>query len=118
MRPILACAAACVFAAVPARAAIEFGDPASLLVSFTSTTVQPLAARLAATAGDAVLDVIVSSSGYPAYFTCYTGNGDGTFGGIQSSGSLQSDAVDMVVGDFNNDAIIDFAVVNRAACGG
>ncbi len=117
MQRIRACAAACVLAALPARAAIEFGDPAGLLVSFTSATAQPLAARLAATAGGAVLDAIVSSSGYPAYFTCYAGNGDGTFSGIQSSGPLQADAVDMVAGDFNNDGIADFAAVNKTACG-
>lgn len=116
MRPILAWAAACLFAAAPARAAIEFGEPASLSLSFAGGAM-PLAARLAPAPGAALLDVIVSSSGYPAYYACYMCNGDGTFGGLRASGMLQTEAVDLVVGDFNGDGIADFAAVNRIGLG-
>ena len=45
------------------------------------------------------------------------GNGDGTFGGLRASGMLQTEAVDLVVGDFNGDGIADFAAVNRIGLG-
>ncbi len=118
MRRFYSCLCACLFGVVPAHAALELSSATSFPVTFESAPpLKPLAVKLARISGDARLDAIVSSSGYPAYFTCLEGYGDGSFGDAVVSGSLRADAVDIVVGDFNGDGLTDFAAANKGSCG-
>ncbi len=120
MRRSGTCAFFGMLAACSVFAAVQLENAASVAVTFgnpQAQTVQPLAVRLAQISADAALDAFVTSSGYPDYYTCRAGNGDGTFGAAIGSGTLRADAADLVAGDFNKDGIVDFAAVCKTACG-
>ena len=118
MRRCCSCLCVCLLGAVPAHAAVELARAMSSQVTFAANPPpKPLAVKLARISADARLDAIVSSSGYPAYFTCMEGYGDGLFGDAVASGSLRADGVDIVVGDFNGDGLTDFAAANKSPCG-
>ena len=83
----------------------------------TSTTPGGFAGALGDFNGDGHLDMVIhyEQSGIPSTFQVFFGNGDGTFQPPTTYGAGENlFPVSIALGDYNNDGIIDLAVVNNA----
>ncbi len=76
--------------------------------------------RLADFNNDGVLDIVTSTNGGSPRFSIRLGNGDGTFGAVQSTPSVSGaggGGLDLVVGDFNHDGFQDIVGGDRFYAG-
>ncbi len=109
--------AACLAALLLATALASGADPVRLSAPLERASVaSPRAVELADLSGDEILDAVTVGLA-PARYAAYAGAGDGSFDEELANGALYLQPTDLVVGDFDEDGILDIAGINNACSG-